>query len=240
MTPLTCANPKCRHPLDDHDGKYGVCWGAVLTVLDGKGACTCTAFVRSSGRPTANEYNAAGLLIHEPRAADGERLDRYMARIRPDLGDEAYWLAQCEANKVQVKDRMINGVYDRTSWYVEWAFATPDGHARLAPGERPRMRNGYCHIVKEGDMTRRPPEYVALSTINAQASGWEVLARGPDRDAVLLAALGEIDRQYPDRTDIYNDTLRANLRVDGLVTARAVAGRCALGECSHDHDDQEG
>lgn len=85
-------------------------------------------------------------------------------------------------------------------------------------------------------MARKAAEYVAISTINAQMSGWDVLARGTDPRDVAEAAYAEIDRQYPNRLDIYSDTLRKNVVVTSLTKARRIAGRCALGECDHDHD----
>lgn len=77
--------------------------------------------------------------------------------------------------------------------------------------------------------------YVALSTINAQASGWDVLARGTDKTAVERAADERIAAEYPNPTDIYRDTLQKNLTVVSLTQARRIAGRCVLGECDHDH-----
>lgn len=77
--------------------------------------------------------------------------------------------------------------------------------------------------------------YVALSTINAQMSGWQVLARGTDKAAVEQAADAAIAAEHVDPTNIYRDTLSKNLRVVSLTNARRIAGRCALGECDHDH-----
>lgn len=84
-------------------------------------------------------------------------------------------------------------------------------------------------------MTRKAAEYVAISTINAQMSGWDVLARGSDKSAVEQAGYDRIGADYPDHTDIYSDTLRKNLVTVSLSKARQIAGRCALGECDHDH-----
>lgn len=72
--------------------------------------------------------------------------------------------------------------------------------------------------------------YVAISTINAQLSGWDVLARGSDKSAVEQQAWDGISG-----SDIYADTLRKNLTVVSLTKARKLAGRCALNECDHDH-----
>lgn len=84
-------------------------------------------------------------------------------------------------------------------------------------------------------MARKAAEYVAISTINAQMSGWDVLARGIDKGAVEATGYDQIDVLYPNRTDIYGDTLRKNLMVVSLSKARQIAGRCSLGECDHDH-----
>jgi hypothetical protein len=73
-------------------------------------------------------------------------------------------------------------------------------------------------------------QYVAITTVNAQQSGWDVLARGTDKDAVRQEAWDSIVG-----SDIYADTYRKNLTVLSLTKARRVAGRCALGECEHDH-----
>jgi hypothetical protein len=99
-----------------------------------------------------NEYNARGKLIHEPRAADGERLDAYLARVLPKIGGPGFWLAACEANRVQVRDHWNpqNGSYDGSRWFVRWWDGRRWSERDLETGERPRMRNGYCHIVKEG------------------------------------------------------------------------------------------
>lgn len=78
--------------------------------------------------------------------------------------------------------------------------------------------------------------YIAMSTINAQASGWDILARGTDKAAVEADGFAEVERRYPDRLDIYSDTMRANFVVVSLTRARRMAGRCALGECAHEHD----
>ena len=74
--------------------------------------------------------------------------------------------------------------------------------------------------------------YIALSTINAQASGWEVLARGSVKSMVEECAWASIVG-----SDIYADTLRKNLTIVSLTKARKIASRCALGECDHDHGD---
>ena len=79
-------------------------------------------------------------------------------------------------------------------------------------------------------MARTAAEYVALSTINARMTGWDVLARGSDKPAVEQQAWDAIVGN-----DIYADTLRKNLRVVSRSAALRLAGRCALNECPHDH-----
>lgn len=76
-------------------------------------------------------------------------------------------------------------------------------------------------------------EYVAISTVNAQMSGWQVLARGSDRAMVEQQASDGIAG-----TDIYAQTLRINLRIVSKTAARRLAGRCALNECDHDHGEE--
>ena len=73
-------------------------------------------------------------------------------------------------------------------------------------------------------------EFIAISTINAQMSGWEVLARGADKATVHDEAWDSLVGD-----DIYADTLRKNLRVVSKSAALRIAGRCALDECDHDH-----
>lgn len=96
-------------------------------------------------------YSDAGLLTHEERAHDGERLDHYLARVHPEIGDRAFWYRQCDTGKVDVRDHWdpATGTFGGKAWYLRWF----DGRAwvrwDLEPGERPRMRHGYCHIVKE-------------------------------------------------------------------------------------------
>ena len=75
-------------------------------------------------------------------------------------------------------------------------------------------------------------EYIAISTTNAQANGWNVLARGADKAQVEQSADASIVG-----SDIYAETLRKNLRIVSKTTARRIAGRCALNECDHDHGD---
>ena len=98
-----------------------------------------------------NEYNAAGRLVHEERASDGERLDHYLARVRPNIGDRAFWYSECDANRVEVRDHfsLAKGVYDGARWFIRWYDGRRWRVMDLPPGERPRMRNGYCHIVCE-------------------------------------------------------------------------------------------
>jgi predicted metal-dependent hydrolase len=98
-----------------------------------------------------NEYNAVGQLIHEERASDGERLDHYLARIRPNLGDQAFWYAECDANRIEVRDKLSPslGMYNGERWFVRWFDGRRWRVMDLPAGERPRMRNGFCHIVKE-------------------------------------------------------------------------------------------
>lgn len=74
------------------------------------------------------------------------------------------------------------------------------------------------------------PEYVAITTINAQTSDYRVVARGTDKDVVRDVARAAIDG-----VDIYAETEHKNLRVLSKTQARRLAGRCALGECDHDH-----
>lgn len=73
-------------------------------------------------------------------------------------------------------------------------------------------------------------EYIAISTYNSQ-HGWTVIARGSDKTAVSQDADAAITG-----TDIYAETLRKNLTVVSKTVARRMAGRCALGECDHQHD----
>lgn len=98
-----------------------------------------------------DEYNAVGKLVHEARAQDGERLDLYLARVRPDLGDQAFWYAQCDQNRVEVRDHwnQATHAYGGKGWFLRWFDGTTWVEMDLAEGERPRMRNGFCHIVKE-------------------------------------------------------------------------------------------
>lgn len=100
---------------------------------------------------TANEYDSVGRLVHEDRAGDGERLDHYLARVRPDLGDQAFWYAQCDANRVEVRDHfsVAAGTFNRERWFLRWYDGEGWQTWDLPPGERPRMRNGYCCIVTE-------------------------------------------------------------------------------------------
>jgi hypothetical protein len=100
---------------------------------------------------TANEYNSVGRLTHEERASDGERLDQYLARVRPEIGDHAFWHAECEANRIEVRDRFSAavGTYTGERWFIRWYDGTRWRIMDLPTGERPRMRNGYCHIVRE-------------------------------------------------------------------------------------------
>lgn len=99
-----------------------------------------------------NEYNAVGKLVHEAEAADGERLDDYLARLRPGIGDRAFWERECEAGRVEVRDRRspVTGLYDGKRWYIRWFDGIRWRALALADDERPRMRHGYCHIVREG------------------------------------------------------------------------------------------
>ena len=98
-----------------------------------------------------NQYNSVGRLIHEQRASDGERLDQYLARIRSDIGDQAFWYSECDANRVEVRDHWspATGTYDGTRWFLQWYDGAEWQRIDLADGERPRMRNGFCHIVNE-------------------------------------------------------------------------------------------
>lgn len=95
--------------------------------------------------------NGAGKLVHEGDAQDGERLDKYLARVHPEIGDEAFWLRECEANRVEVRDKfsLRTGTYSREKWYLTWYSGGSYTTLDLADGERPRMRHGTCHIVKE-------------------------------------------------------------------------------------------
>ena len=94
-----------------------------------------------------NEYNRVGQLVHEGQASDGERLDQYLARSRPDLGNQAFWYAECDQGRVQVRDYFspTTGTFNGERWFIKWNDQAID----LSAGERPRMRSGYCHIVKE-------------------------------------------------------------------------------------------
>ena len=77
--------------------------------------------------------------------------------------------------------------------------------------------------------------YVALSSLDGGAT-LECLGRASTRTEAEQVAYREIDRLYPDRTDIYNDTLRANLHVMPFSKARRLpGGLCVLNECEHDH-----
>jgi hypothetical protein len=95
-------------------------------------------------------YDSAGRLIHEERASDGERLDCYLARVRPDIGNQDFWYSECAANRVEVRDHfsMSTGTYDGERWFIRWYDGRQWRAMDLPSGERPRMRNGYCHIVK--------------------------------------------------------------------------------------------
>lgn len=81
-------------------------------------------------------------------------------------------------------------------------------------------------------------EYVALTTVNPQF-GWTMLYRSSDRDDAEAHALDEIDRRNGSGPSIWKDVEQRNLVVLPLGKARKVAGRCALGECDHDHGDNE-
>lgn len=98
-----------------------------------------------------NEYNGAGRLIHEERASDGERLDHFLARIRPDIGDRAFWYAECDADRIEVRDHFstASGTYDQERWFIRWNDGRQWRTLDLPAGRRPRMRNGFCHIVEE-------------------------------------------------------------------------------------------
>jgi hypothetical protein len=97
------------------------------------------------------EYNSIGQVVHEAQAQDGERLDVYLARVRPQIGCQAFWYGECDAGRVEVRDHFssVKGVYDRARWFVRWFDGTRYRVMNLPSGERPRMRNGFCHIVKE-------------------------------------------------------------------------------------------
>lgn len=88
-------------------------------------------------------------------------------------------------------------------------------------------------------MARKTPEYVALSTYNAQTGGYVVLARGHGKVEIACKGDAEIDRRYPDRLNIWGDTLRKNLHVVSISQARRTVGLCALGECDHFHEEAE-
>lgn len=91
------------------------------------------------------------LTIHEEGAADGERLDAYLARVLPEVGDEAFWYRLCDTNKVEIRDHWNKETFafGGKGWYLRWWDGLAWQQFDLAPGERPRMRHGYCHIVKE-------------------------------------------------------------------------------------------
>jgi hypothetical protein len=99
----------------------------------------------------ANEYNASGRLVHEARAEDGERLDHYLARVCPDLGDRDFWYSECDTGRVEVRDHFdpLTGTYNGTLWFVRWYDGERWRVRNLERDERPRMRGGFCHIVKE-------------------------------------------------------------------------------------------
>lgn len=99
-----------------------------------------------------NEYSPTGRLTHEANASDGERLDSYLARVRPDLGDQRFWYTECDAGRVEVRDHFNKATfsYGGAGWFLRWYDGKSWRARDLEPGERPRMRNGFCHIVKEG------------------------------------------------------------------------------------------
>ncbi len=98
-----------------------------------------------------NQYNELEMLIHEERAEDGERLDHYLARIRPQIGDQEFWYKECDAGRVEVRDHysLALGMYSREHWFIRWFDGKNWRTMNLPEGERPRMRYGFCHIVKE-------------------------------------------------------------------------------------------
>lgn len=79
-----------------------------------------------------------------------ERLDDYLTRRWPGRN----WLLTCSLNLVEVRDYfdVKVGTYTKDRWFVQWW----DGHqwkrlGDLQPGERPRMHETYCYIVREGE-----------------------------------------------------------------------------------------
>jgi len=98
-----------------------------------------------------NQYNSIGKLIHEDRASDGERLDQYLARVRPEIGGQPFWYGECDSGRVEVRDRfsLAAGMYNGERWFIRWYDGARWRVMDLPSGERPRMRNEYCHIVKE-------------------------------------------------------------------------------------------
>lgn len=64
--------------------------------------------------------------------------------------------------------------------------------------------------------------YLALTTINAQANGWHIIADGKTRDETEEYAYRVLDQG--DRLDIENDTERANLKVVSITTAQRTFG----------------
>jgi hypothetical protein len=67
--------------------------------------------------------------------------------------------------------------------------------------------------------------YVAVSGFGGDTEHVLTIAIGP-RDATMILAEQAIDRDYPDRTNIHNDTLRKNLRIVPLgQLGRTARGR---------------
>jgi hypothetical protein len=100
---------------------------------------------------TATIDPLTGMMVHEPWAQDGERLDHYLARRWPEKGDAAFWYAEGDAERIQIRDYFDPSVgsYTRERWFLQWWNGAEWEVLDLQPGERPRMRDTFCHIVRE-------------------------------------------------------------------------------------------